>query len=399
MSLVDARAELGNVHIACLWHQPPPPVQQPLQPPRQAGEGEPPSKRAKKRERTTPLNAGEVAMQANHAAVRDWMAEGHAAIVAQHRAFFDALESERRQCGAGCAAIDLAVLDAVDWATAAATKPTDHAGHADVADVAAVPMAAQALCHRVLDGGEGGRQLVVEGAASFVLPPRSRAIVTSLGLGCGAVLLPLLAGAGPSPVYDLIVADPPWSNRSVERGGHYAVQRDNDVLLSLPVPLLLRPDGGLVALWVTHKPAHMAFINDVLLPNWGLEPVALWFRVLPNLALLVVSLTVFPSTPPLSGKVLAQAEQRRNQCRVPRQSAAAPLRTAGSCPGAVQPEAEPSRHAPHGAAACLCLGAVSSAQPEAAAATTAGALRRGACPKLPGTLCAKHAAGLGKYRQ
>jgi MT-A70 len=35
-------------------------------------------------------------------------------------------------------------------------------------------------------------------------------------------------------------------------------------------------EGGLVALWMTHRERHWRFVERELLPGWGLAPIATW---------------------------------------------------------------------------------------------------------------------------
>ncbi|KAL8285631.1 hypothetical protein RB597_002614 [Gaeumannomyces tritici] len=83
------------------------------------------------------------------------------------------------------------------------------------------------------------------------------------------------------PAFDLIVLDPPWPNRSAARKkgrGRYnlaAGTAEVRRLLSLvPVAAHLAPDG-LVAVWVTNKPAFAEVLAS-LLDEWGLELVGEW---------------------------------------------------------------------------------------------------------------------------
>ncbi|KAI0171857.1 MT-A70 family [Hypoxylon sp. FL1284] len=85
-----------------------------------------------------------------------------------------------------------------------------------------------------------------------------------------------------SPMFDLIVLDPPWPSRSVRRKQNsyataHGMQEAGDLLRRIPVASRLKEDG-LVAVWVTNKAA----VSDLLTsPNgvfsgWGLELVGEW---------------------------------------------------------------------------------------------------------------------------
>ncbi|KAK9832584.1 hypothetical protein WJX81_001061 [Elliptochloris bilobata] len=77
--------------------------------------------------------------------------------------------------------------------------------------------------------------------------------------------------------YHCIVVDPPWENKSVGRGAKYPTLPSHR-LLGLPIPRLMHPEGVL-ALWVTNRERLRRFVEEKLLPAWGLVPVAQWFWV------------------------------------------------------------------------------------------------------------------------
>ncbi|OAA55342.1 MT-a70 family protein [Niveomyces insectorum RCEF 264] len=108
-----------------------------------------------------------------------------------------------------------------------------------------------------------------------------------------------------APCFDLIVMDPPWPNRSAQRrrrrrgrklrelseqrgqtvngtDSGYSTAGDmasmRDLLSQIPVGAKLA-DGGLVAVWVTNKPACVALVTDPrdgLFRAWGVDWVATW---------------------------------------------------------------------------------------------------------------------------
>lgn len=85
-----------------------------------------------------------------------------------------------------------------------------------------------------------------------------------------------------APKFDVIVMDPPWPNRSARRNkGSYQTASTVDeiryLLEQIPVPAHLSPDG-LVAVWITNKPAVFDLMTgpNGLFAQWGLEVAAEW---------------------------------------------------------------------------------------------------------------------------
>lgn len=85
-----------------------------------------------------------------------------------------------------------------------------------------------------------------------------------------------------APVFDLIVLDPPWPNRSARRKkGNYNVADSlgeiHDTLSSIPIATHLATDG-LVAVWITNKTRVVDLLSGPrgLFAEWGLEMVGEW---------------------------------------------------------------------------------------------------------------------------
>jgi N6-adenosine-specific RNA methylase IME4 len=98
-------------------------------------------------------------------------------------------------------------------------------------------------------------------------------------------LAPAFRQRAPPAVFDLIVLDPPWPNRSARRkkaGHRYATASSLDEMRALlshvPVASHLSP-RGVVALWITNSTSVLDFVNHPsggLLASWGLDLVAEW---------------------------------------------------------------------------------------------------------------------------
>ncbi|KAL1861316.1 hypothetical protein Daus18300_008992 [Diaporthe australafricana] len=85
-----------------------------------------------------------------------------------------------------------------------------------------------------------------------------------------------------APMFDLIVMDPPWPNRSARRkkdSYHTANNLDEirETLSLIPVASHLSPKG-LVAVWITNKASVLELMTSPrgLLAEWGLELVGEW---------------------------------------------------------------------------------------------------------------------------
>lgn len=83
-------------------------------------------------------------------------------------------------------------------------------------------------------------------------------------------------------LFDLIVMDPPWPNRSVRRKrGSYQTANDLDEIRStlslIPIASHLAP-AGLVAVWITNKASVLELLTSPrgVFAEWGLELVGEW---------------------------------------------------------------------------------------------------------------------------
>ena len=109
------------------------------------------------------------------------------------------------------------------------------------------------------------------GQLSSCLPPNSSAIE-------GDITGSLDIFHTTAPKFDLIIMDPPWPNRSARRkqsyGISYSTQDIRDLLSSIPIHDHLEKKG-IVAVWVTNKPAFRDLLleHGGLFDEWGVEMV------------------------------------------------------------------------------------------------------------------------------
>ncbi|GFN76810.1 methyltransferase-like protein 4, partial [Plakobranchus ocellatus] len=78
-------------------------------------------------------------------------------------------------------------------------------------------------------------------------------------------------------IYDLVVLDPPWTNKSVKRKKSYLTQTEND-LVKVPISQLCN-HGSLVCVWVTNNSRLVDFVKETLFPAWSVSYCATWIWV------------------------------------------------------------------------------------------------------------------------
>lgn len=85
-----------------------------------------------------------------------------------------------------------------------------------------------------------------------------------------------------APLFDLLVLDPPWPNRSVRRKKRSYTTANNldeirKTLSLIPIEAHLAPEG-LVAIWITNKASVVELLTSArgLFTEWGLELIDEW---------------------------------------------------------------------------------------------------------------------------
>ena len=106
------------------------------------------------------------------------------------------------------------------------------------------------------------------------IPPRSTAIIGDIHSTRDLFLLH-------APKFDLIILDPPWPNRSARRSKYYDIlygtSDTRDLLSSIPIHDRLE-SGGLVAIWITNKPAFKEILlgEGGYFDEWGVGLIEEW---------------------------------------------------------------------------------------------------------------------------
>lgn len=82
------------------------------------------------------------------------------------------------------------------------------------------------------------------------------------------------------PQFDFLLLDPPWPNRSASRKGDYSTIDRREIiplLKKIPVADITKP-RGLVAVWITNRPALRKQLLEQVAPTWGCDgiPEAEW---------------------------------------------------------------------------------------------------------------------------
>lgn len=112
-------------------------------------------------------------------------------------------------------------------------------------------------------------------AQSPIIPERSRFL-------CGTISAERSRFVEEAPMFDLIVLDPPWPNRSVRRKRRNYTVADSlsqirETLSSIPIAVHLAANG-LVAVWVTNRASVVDLVTAPrgLFSEWGLELLGEW---------------------------------------------------------------------------------------------------------------------------
>jgi len=110
------------------------------------------------------------------------------------------------------------------------------------------------------------------GIHNFIIPPRSCFLLAPVQSSID-IWSKYATSVG---LFNFILLDPPWPNRSAERcKAAYDTLPNHKDLLLLPLESSLR-ENGVVGVWVTNKPKWRKFVFQRLFPKWGLEYAGEW---------------------------------------------------------------------------------------------------------------------------
>eukprot|EP00300_Choanocystis_sp_HF-7_P008769 c16099_g1_i2.p1 GENE.c16099_g1_i2~~c16099_g1_i2.p1 ORF type:complete len:340 (-),score=44.93 c16099_g1_i2:110-1129(-) len=87
--------------------------------------------------------------------------------------------------------------------------------------------------------------------------------------------LPQIVNAAESRLFDLIIADPPYENKSAKRRRAYDTMPVHE-LLSIDVRQCIGREGAHVLVWVTNKNDYIDFVIQRLFPAWGVRYECCW---------------------------------------------------------------------------------------------------------------------------
>lgn len=117
---------------------------------------------------------------------------------------------------------------------------------------------------------------------SFLIPSNSNFVQDDVRNGLTSI----------ETTFDFIVMDPPWWNKYIRRvvrattvasspssssSGYQMLCKED--ILSMPIERLVHRTNGLVAIWCTNSPSHIADIHSELLPKWNLKLLTIWFWI------------------------------------------------------------------------------------------------------------------------
>ncbi|XP_053427153.1 N(6)-adenine-specific methyltransferase METTL4 isoform X2 [Nycticebus coucang] len=127
----------------------------------------------------------------------------------------------------------------------------------------------QDLFSRVVENNSSFTKMITLMGQKYLLPPKSSFLLSDI-----SCMQPLL---NCTKIFDIIVIDPPWQNKSVKRSNRYGYLSPLQIK-QIPIPKLAAPNC-LIVTWVTNRQKHLRFVKEELYPSWSVEVVAEWHWV------------------------------------------------------------------------------------------------------------------------
>lgn len=128
-----------------------------------------------------------------------------------------------------------------------------------------------AICHCAVTNPSSSQTILEIRKCQYMIPAKAVFVLSSIQDGLWALQMA-------AQTFDLILMDPPWSNRSVRRSAAYRThqdQHDDPFMQTLPILEKHLKADGIVAVWVTNKHAVRTQVVDSL-RDLGLGLVTAW---------------------------------------------------------------------------------------------------------------------------
>eukprot|EP00210_Caulerpa_lentillifera_P008438 g8050.t1 len=106
-----------------------------------------------------------------------------------------------------------------------------------------------------------------------LIPPRSSFLMSDLS--DLRLISKELTSVG---LFDLVLLDIPWENKSVHRGQKYETI-PNRQLRRIPLPSFIKPNLSFACFWLTNRMKLINYLFNELLPAWRLKPLTTWYWV------------------------------------------------------------------------------------------------------------------------
>ncbi|XP_003464466.2 N(6)-adenine-specific methyltransferase METTL4 isoform X2 [Cavia porcellus] len=226
----------------------------------------------KKRKRSVVFNQGELDAMEYHTKIRELILDGSSQLIQEGlKSGFLYQLSEKRDKGSEPIALPLDSCSLSGLCDLAKRlPPLSEMGQRTLQLMEEdASVAEQDLFSRVIENNSSFSKMITLMGQKYLLPPKSSFLLSDI-----SCIQPLL---NCGKMFDVIVIDPPWQNKSVKRSNRYSYLSPLQIQ-QIPVPQLAAPDC-LVITWVTNRQRHLRFVRDELYPSWSVETLAEWHWV------------------------------------------------------------------------------------------------------------------------